>query len=375
MATLMLCIFSISITFFAFPYLVVDFGYLVRPIWDKSLSKWDQIIVHYYAPGMSMKERCEAHGWVLAEPVVPTATIPKTRIVYDAVVFSQELDMLEIRINELWDVVDKFLILESNSTFTGLPKQEVFKQNRDRFAFAESKIVYKSIPLYPLKPDQLPWVNEGRMRGEMTLFLQETGVQDGDLVIFADVDEIQARHTIELIKSCEGVPDDLHFQLRNFLYSYEFPVNDEGNWRSSIHKWSHGKTRYMHGQSSTILLSDAGSHCSFCFRTIEEFRFKMKAYSHADRVRYSYMMEPEWIQQVICEGKDLFGMFPEAYSFRELFSRLGAMLKSTSAVYLPKYVLEHRERFKFLLPGGCIREGPLKEQPQLQQYQQEQQQE
>lgn len=83
----------------------------------------------------------------------------------------------------------------------------------------------------------------------------------------------------------------------------------------------------------------------------------MQAYSHVDRVRYASLLDPAWIQDVICNGKDLFGMFPEAFSFGDLFTRLNAVPKTHSAVGLPKAVLENRVRFKYLLPGGCIREA------------------
>ncbi|KAI1288961.1 hypothetical protein EDD11_009483 [Mortierella claussenii] len=359
---------SALVIFKLFPYVLIDFGYLTRPLWDKEEFQFEQVIVHSYAEGMSMEKRCEAHGWTVPSLTETSSLDPldssniarkQTPVVFDAVIFSQELDMLEIRINELWDVVDKFLILESNATFTGLPKDEIFKLNRDRFAFAESKVVYRSVPLYSLKDGQNAWFNEGRMRNEMTEFISESGVQLGDLVISADVDEVVSRHTIELLKSCEGTPDFLHLRLRNYLYSYEFPVNDEGIARPSVRKWVPGQSHYVHGKSANVLLTDSGWHCSFCFRSIEEFRFKMQAYSHADRVRHGYMMEPTWIQQSICQGTDLFGMFPEVYSFRELFKRIGAIPKSVSAVDLPRYVLDNAQRFKFLLPGGCQRGGPF----------------
>ncbi|KAF9436425.1 hypothetical protein BGZ76_004023 [Entomortierella beljakovae] len=312
---------------------------------------------------MSPAERCKAHGWTLSptfnttNPVDGTTVGPK---VYDAVIFSVEMDMLEIRIRELWDVVDKFVILESNATFTGHYKEQVFSQNRKRFEFAESKILYKAIPLYELTTEETAWDNEIKMRRGMSDFLYEIGVETGDFVITSDVDEIISKNAIQLLKSCDGIPTDLHVQLRNYLYSFEFPVNDEeGSWRASVHKWTRGVSRYVHGKSSNNILTNAGWHCSFCFRTIEEFQFKMKAYSHSDRVRYEYLMESAWIQEAICAGKDLFGMFPEAYSFRDLFLRLGAIPKSKSAVGLPYWILENRDRFKFLLPGGCQRGGNL----------------
>jgi beta-1,4-mannosyl-glycoprotein beta-1,4-N-acetylglucosaminyltransferase len=40
--------------------------------------------------------------------------------VFDAILFSNEMDMLEIRLRELYDVVDKFVIVESDHTFTGI---------------------------------------------------------------------------------------------------------------------------------------------------------------------------------------------------------------------------------------------------------------
>lgn len=63
--------------------------------------------------------------------------------VFDATLMSSELDLLELRFNELDSVVDKFFIVESNTTFTGLPKSTYFADNRQRFSRFEHKIVYK----------------------------------------------------------------------------------------------------------------------------------------------------------------------------------------------------------------------------------------
>ena len=41
----------------------------------------------------------------------------------------------------------------------------------------------------------------------------------------------------------------------------------------------------------------------------------MKGFSHADRIAGRLnLLEPKRIQDTICKGKDIFGMFPEAYS-------------------------------------------------------------
>lgn len=104
--------------------------------------------------------------------------------------------------------------------------------------------------------------------------------------------------------------------------------------------------------------------CSFCFRYIKDFIFKMTAYSHADRVRSKSFLDPDRIQTVICEGVDVFEMLPEEYTFRELLTKMGSVPKSYSAVHFPSYLLENYNKFLFLFPGNCIREPGWKVRPQ-----------
>lgn len=69
------------------------------------------------------------------------------------------------------------------------------------------------------------------------------------------------------------------------------------------------------------------------------------------------LLEPARIQQNICRGKDLFGMLPEAYSYTDLLTQM-SLTPMTSGLGLPKFVLENADKFRFLLPGGCMREKP-----------------
>lgn len=245
-------------------YAYIDIGYLTRPIWDQQLAKFKTIITHYHADGMSMKARCEAHGWTL--PTDPNRVKPR---IFDALLFSVELDMLEIRIHELWDVVDHFVIMESNMTFTGLPKELTFAKNRDRFAFAESKIVYKNF-VFPYIETESAWDREGRTRDGMTALFSELGMTQNDLFTSVDVDELIYPHTLELIKSCEGVPNQMHLELNNYLYSFEFPTG-ETIWETAITRWYPG-VRYIRHQSSDIILTDAGKRYRMHFFSVRLFR-------------------------------------------------------------------------------------------------------
>lgn len=112
-------------------------SYATRPLWDVADGP-KNVITHYYAEGMNMDAHaCQLHHW----PVRAGGT-RDVRVV-DSILMSSELDLLEIRLNTLDSVVDQFFIIESNATFTGLPKATYFADNRERFAKFESKIVYK----------------------------------------------------------------------------------------------------------------------------------------------------------------------------------------------------------------------------------------
>ncbi|KAI8845594.1 glycosyl transferase [Chytridium lagenaria] len=314
-------------------------------------------VIPHYVPSkpLSPKELCRLHGWNTTDQP------PKT---YDAIIFSVELDLLEIRLRELYPVVDHFVILESNTTFTGNPKPYHFDDNKNHLQSHSGRL---------LKPGESPFVVENSMRVNMTMHLVDIGIKKQDLVIMADVDEIPSRESISLLQTCHFQPNVLHLRMQNFIYSFDF-LADMDHWRAKIvrvpddfEEWFFGEGSkitptppfyYGHSRSSNHILSDAGWHCSFCFPRLSDFVFKMTAYSHADRVTNKKLLNPERIQRVICEGKDIFGMMPEAYTYRELLWKWGPAKKLESVRHVPKFVLENIEskRFSYLLPGGCMRD-------------------
>jgi beta-1,4-mannosyl-glycoprotein beta-1,4-N-acetylglucosaminyltransferase len=263
-----------------------------------------------------------------------------------------------VGMQELLPYVTKFLVLESNTTFTGKHKALIFKNNIQRFSFLRDKLTHLVFAGRTLQRWEDPFVNEDLQRTAMDQGLLTAGIADGDLVIMADADEIPSAHTIRLLQSCDGFPPIMHLQLRNYLYSYEFYV-DFNSWRSTVHIFEQNVTLYRHDRVTDNMLADAGWHCSFCFRYISDFMFKMQAYSHADRVRYSSYLNPVRIQEIICQGHDLFNMLPEAFSFKDLIAKMGSVTRSFSGVHLPVYLLKNPQKFSFLLPGNCIRETPV----------------
>ncbi|XP_019161353.1 PREDICTED: uncharacterized protein LOC109157994 [Ipomoea nil] len=319
--------------------------YFFRPLWQSPPKPFVHL-THYYHENVSMESLCNLHGWGIRE---------YPRRVFDAVLFSNEVDMLKIRWQELYPFITQFVLLESNSTFTGLHKPYFFANNREQFGFVEPRLTYGAYG-GRFKRGENPFIEEAYQRVALDQLLGIAGIEDDDLLIMSDVDEIPSRHTIDLLRWCDEIPPVLHLQLKNYLYSFEFQI-DHVSWRASVHTYQRKKTRFAHFRQSNYLFSDSGWHCSFCFPHISDFIFKMKAYSHNDRVRFSHFLDPKRIQDIICRGADLYDMLPEEFTFKDIIGGMGPIPHSYSAVHLPSYLLNNADTYSYLLPGNCQRLG------------------
>ena len=63
-------------------------------------------------------------------------------MIYDCFPFFNEIDLLKIRLNTLDGVVDKFVIYESQYTFSGNIKKFYFEENKELFKDFLHKIIH-----------------------------------------------------------------------------------------------------------------------------------------------------------------------------------------------------------------------------------------
>ena len=122
-------------------------------------------------------------------------------MIYDCFPFFNELDLLEIRLNVLKDVVDKFVLIEAGETHTGKPKPFYFAENRGRFAAFADRIVYLKIEKFPAGHGA--WWNENYQRNELMKGL--VGAKDDDDIIISDLDEIPNPAAIRRWKGTRGI--------------------------------------------------------------------------------------------------------------------------------------------------------------------------
>ncbi len=182
-------------------------------------------------------------------------------MIIDSFLFFQELDLLEIRLNYLYEYIDKFVIIESCQTFNGKKKKFNFEYHKNRFKKFSNKIIYYKINDFHNTPEelyqylsshkyskkrfisrlmeshhhynrkQLWWVLDSYHRECIHLALRKI-CNANDLVIFSDLDEIPSLKVFDLIKKNKK----LVFPLVCEQYEFKYYLNSLHNlkWLGSI---------------------------------------------------------------------------------------------------------------------------------------------
>jgi hypothetical protein len=117
--------------------------------------------------------------------------------IYDCFTFYNELDLLELRLEELYDHVDHFVLVEANTTFTSIPKPFYFEENKDRYAKYLDKIIHVKVEDMPGDPDA--WVNDRFQRNSINRGLESA--DDNDVIVVSDLDELVRPETVQQFRT------------------------------------------------------------------------------------------------------------------------------------------------------------------------------
>jgi hypothetical protein len=136
--------------------------------------------------------------------------------VYDTFIFYNELDLLEIRLHELYNHVDVFVLCESNLTLTNHPKPYIFEENLERFRPWMDKIRHIK---YCSQANDNFWINADQQRDAIIQALDDA--DDQDIIMYSDVDEIIRASTVDYIRTQEqATVFGFHMPLCNFKFNY-----------------------------------------------------------------------------------------------------------------------------------------------------------
>lgn len=136
--------------------------------------------------------------------------------VYDTFIFYNELDLLEIRLRELYDHVDIFVLVESNLTLTNHPKPYIFEENQERFRPWIDKIRHIK---YCSRANDHFWTNADDQRDAVIEGLYDAN--DNDIIMYSDVDEIVRPSSVDYIRTqSQTTIFGFHMPLCNFKFNY-----------------------------------------------------------------------------------------------------------------------------------------------------------
>lgn len=301
----------------------------------------------YYA-SREAREFCQRHGFDVYKPQPASSE----RKIYDLIMVNTELDALEIRLHELYDHVNYFIIVESSKTFQGNPKRLLIRESWARFERYHSKMIYHQLEIPDGFAPPRAWDWEDLQRDAMydQVMSRLDGPKKpitGDVIVVADVDEVPRREAMLLLRSCT-FPKRLTLASRFYYYSYQF-LHDGPEWPHPQATWYDGDdtvrpTNLRNGDGGIpwlrnrekATLNNASWHCSSCFSTMEQFLNKLESFSHG-WMNDDYYRNRDRIANAVRDGVDLWGRETEHFTRVE------------DNQDIPHLVQEQPERFRYMV--------------------------
>ena len=278
---------------------------------------------------------------------------------YDVFPFFNESDLLKIRVNTLGKIVDEFIIVEADTTFSGLAKP--FFANKALLgleAFKEKITIHK---ISGIPKNLNSWESEKFQRDHVSEFLQSK-LNHSDILLYGDVDEIPNPITLE--KSIEDIAsskkkighfaqDIFYYYLNNQEISGTFlSYTGEYRWAwprkwlgTSISKWEYASNfplsqmRDPFHKKNGWRIKNGGWHFSFMggeenMDLGDRVRKKIQSYGHQEYNNDFYLSK---ITESLSQGIDLFSRKKSRFKILTNYS------------YLPQYILENFDQYRYLI--------------------------
>jgi beta-1,4-mannosyl-glycoprotein beta-1,4-N-acetylglucosaminyltransferase len=242
-------------------------------------------------------------------------------MIFDTFIFNKDFTVLDIRLNELYDSVDKFVLVEADSTFQGAAKPYYFDENKDRYSQFLDKIIHIKHRL----PATDTWGRERDQR--MAIGYGLTDAQPDDIIIVSDADEIPRASVLATLDPVEVTA----FNMNEYYYSLNMFNSYYGLSRACYFRDWRGADTLRRWHTDTMpVVENAGWHFSYLYDA-EGISEKIQSFSHYELNLETYT-NPEKIRERMAAGDDLYD--------RKTLER-----REIDETY-PKYVLDNIDKFQ-----------------------------
>ncbi|NJD20213.1 MAG: hypothetical protein FIA95_13145 [Gemmatimonadetes bacterium] len=292
-------------------------------------------------------------------------------MIWDAFLFLNELELLEIRLHTLAGHVDRFVLVEANQTHSTLSAKGgfVFEEHKDAFREFLDRIVHVKLDQEFLTVEALrhrSWPTRLRHRihrnlladGNETLHRNSilrglTGAAGDDVVLISDVDEIIdpacLPEAMALLRRHPAVA------LEQVMHRYFLNCRQRGfAWTlpraTTCREAFARKPHALRGLKGIPVVKGGGWHFSGV-GGMERFLYKMQSFLHHDRCyqgRYADLEELTRLfeERVVRQGRDVFDFMDARYDFVEVDGSYPAFLR------------ENQDRFRELIYSADRARGP-----------------
>lgn len=244
-------------------------------------------------------------------------------MIYDCFAFFNEMDLLEIRLNTLNDVVDRFVLVEATRTFQKKEKPLFFEENKERFKPFLHKIEHVVVDRYPtfFSKWRVPktWDYDDHQKEGILHGLKNA--KPDDVIIVSDVDEIPRPELVLEYAKKPGIKvfqQKLYYYYLNcFVEKYPEPiplVDGYMPWYGTVmlnYKdiQTIKKTRlYRETRQNTdrvTIVPNGGWHFSYLGGAAKVIE-KIEAYAHKEHNKDEFK-DPKKVEEIIRKGGSLYG--------------------------------------------------------------------
>lgn len=250
--------------------------------------------------------------------------------------FNDELDLLEIRLEEM-SSVDRFVIVEAPISFSGHSKPLHYAENRQRFERWWPKIDHMiaftglATTSWQYEADQRNWIHYGMI-----------GYEDTDVMLVSDCDEIIRDTVIQQLKR-DGIADG---QLLAFRCATSYLFMDTDNYGHGVctKAMRYSTLRDRGGPQAVIksanpdgFVEDAGWHFHFCMSP-SQIRNKLETWSHTEWNTDGVKDSMPAVRDAIRNNKPTKDMFGRDFS-----------ISRVDMSTLPVFVQQNTQRFADVL--------------------------
>jgi len=266
--------------------------------------------------------------------------------VYDTFLFGNELDMLQMRLEELESAHDlTHILVEAKYDHQGHPKPLYYAENQDRFDRWADRIIHVVADIPGPDAELDPWIRERTQREQIHNGLYADEAMPSDLILLCDVDEIPSADFVKRVRSFP-LPSvmTMKMDMAMFAVDWVIPAQQEiavCGYLSDMGKFPFGLLRANSYRKANPQITQAGWHFSWLGGP-EEISAKCERFCHGE------------LRELILKGNEENRWYGEGWTWyshnwthrmippeKALYQMIPTMVNPDDEWY-PRYIRERR---------------------------------